>query len=101
VLARSVLAKNSSAFITYCFILAFASYVLAVTIAYGSALGGFAGKLFAFKTQLHAFAIGAVADLTKLVFPSNAADAAVWACAFLHFGAFFAGDSTNANLHKH
>lgn len=89
----------ASAFITYCFNLAFACDVLAVTVAYWSAFGCFAWELFAFKTQLYAFDIGAVADLAKFVLPSNAAVAAVWACALLHFGAFFAGDSANTDFH--
>jgi hypothetical protein len=50
---------------------------LAVTIAYGTFLGGFTLELAAFKAKFDAFGEGAVADLAKLVFPSNAAGCAV------------------------
>jgi hypothetical protein len=62
-------------------------------------LGGFAWKLFAFKAEFNAFTVGAVADFAELVFHSHTADAAVGACAALHFGAFLAGDTANTNLH--
>ena len=65
--------------------------ILAVTIAYGSLLGGFAGELAAFKAELDAFGVGAVADFAELVFSCNAANGSVRAGAFLHFWAFFAG----------
>jgi hypothetical protein len=62
-------------------------------------LSRFAWKLGAFKAELDAFCEGAVADLTKLVFSGDAADASVWAGAFGHFGAFFAGYSTYTDFH--
>jgi hypothetical protein len=52
-------------------------------------LGGFTWELVAFKAEFNAFGVGAVADLAELVFPCNAADISVWACAFLHFGGHF------------
>jgi integrase len=61
---------------------------LAVTVAYGSLLGGFAGELFAFKAGFYAFGVGAVADLAELVFSCHAA------CRSVGAGAFF----TNPNL---
>lgn len=71
---------------------------MAVTIAYGAFLGGFTWELAAFKAKFDDFGEGAVADLAKLVFPSNAAGCAVGAGAFLHFGAFLTSDPTNTNL---
>jgi hypothetical protein len=62
-------------------------------------LGDFAWELLAFKTQLNAFSESAIADFAELVFPCYAADGAVWAGAFLHFWAFFAGDSANTDSH--
>jgi hypothetical protein len=53
----------------------------------------------AFKAEFFAFEVGAVADFTKLVFSGNTTRRAVWAGAFLHFGAFFASYSTYANKH--
>ena len=72
---------------------------LAVTVAYGALLGGFAGKLGAFKAEFDAFGVGAVADSAELVFACYAADGSVWACVLLHFGAFFACDSADADFH--
>jgi hypothetical protein len=80
-------------------ILRFARNVLAVTVADGSHLGGFAWELVAFKAEFNAFVVGAVADFAELVFPCNAADAAVGACATLHSGAFLAGNAANTNFH--
>jgi hypothetical protein len=75
---------------------------LAVTIAYGTLLGGFAGKLWTFKAELNAFGVGAVAYLAELVFACYAADGSVWAITLLHFGAFLAGYSTDTDFHfKH
>jgi hypothetical protein len=79
--------------------LLFTCEVLAVTIAYGALLGSFAGELCTFKAQLYTFGVGAVTDFAELVLSSNTADAAIWARAFLHFGAFFAADSTDADFH--
>jgi hypothetical protein len=79
--------------------LRFTGKVLAVTVAYGSLLGGFAWELFAFKAEFDAFCVGAVADFAELVFTGNTADCAVGAFAALHFGAFLAGDTANTNLH--
>jgi hypothetical protein len=70
--------------------------VLAVTVAYRSLLGGFAGELAAFKAEFNAFGECAVADLAELVFSCNATDASVWARAAGHFGAFLAGDSADS-----
>jgi hypothetical protein len=54
--------------------LCFACNVLAVTVAYGALLGGFAGEFAAFKTELYAFSVGAVADFAEFVFSGYAAD---------------------------
>ena len=78
----------------------FARKVLAVAKTYWTLLGGFARKLFAFKTKFYSFYMGAVADLAEFVFSCNAADFAIRTCATLHLGAFLACDSTNANLHS-
>ena len=72
---------------------------MAVTIAYGALLGSFAGEAAAFKTELDSFGVGAVAYFAELVFACYAADGSVGACAFLHFWAFFAGNSTDTNFH--
>lgn len=77
----------------------FTRKVLAVAIAYGALLGGFAGELGAFKAEFDAFGVGAVADSAELVFSCYAADGSVWACGFLHFGAFFACDSADTDFH--
>ena len=77
----------------------FTGKVLAVAIAYRALLGGFAGKLGAFKAEFDAFGVGAVAYLAEFVFACYAADGSVWACALLHFGAFFACDSADTDFH--
>jgi hypothetical protein len=73
---------------------------LAVPVAYWPLLGGFAWELFAFKTEVDAFGVSAVADLAELVLPCNATDSAVWACVALHSGTFLAGDTANTDFHK-
>ncbi len=73
---------------------------MAVSIAYGSLLGGFTGKFTAVKAVLDASGVSAVADFAELVFASYAADFAVWAGMFLHFGAFLAGDSADTDFHS-
>jgi hypothetical protein len=78
----------------------FSSEVLAVTVAYWAFLCGFAGEFAAFKAEFNAFDECAVADLAELVFSCNAADAAVWACAAGHFGAFLACDSADTDFHN-
>ncbi len=72
---------------------------MAVTVAYGPLLGGFAGELLAFKTEFNAFGVSTVADLAELVFSCHAPDVAVGAGAFLHFGTFLACYAANANSH--
>ena len=73
--------------------------VLTVAIAYGALLGGFAGKFATFKTERDTFSVGTVAYMAELVFACYAADVSVRACAFLHFGTFFASYSTNTDFH--
>jgi hypothetical protein len=77
----------------------FTSDVLAVTVTYWAFLGCFAWELGAFKAKSDLFCEGAVADLTKPVFLCDAATASVWAGAFGHFWAFFAGNSAHTNFH--
>ena len=72
---------------------------MAVTVADGALLGGFAWELFAFKAEFDAFGVGAVADLAELVFSCHATNCSVGACAALHSGAFFTSDTANTNLH--
>jgi hypothetical protein len=79
--------------------LLFTRKVLAVAIAYGALLGGFAGKLGAFKAEFDAFGVGAVADSAELIFACYAAEFSVWAFALLHFGAFFTCDSADTDFH--
>jgi muramoyltetrapeptide carboxypeptidase LdcA involved in peptidoglycan recycling len=80
--------------------LSFSREVHAVTIAYGALLGDFTGKIGAIKTQLNASLMSTVADGTEAVFPRHAAHFAVGAASRLHFGAFLAGNSANANFHN-
>ena len=71
---------------------------MAVTVAYGSLLGGFAWELVAFKAEFNTFGVGAVADLAELVFPCNAANAPLGQVPFAFLGIFHS-DSTNTNFH--
>ena len=71
---------------------------MAVPIAYGTLFGCFTWELGAFKAELYAFGVGAIADLAELVLSCHATICYRWAGAFLHFWAFLACDSANANL---
>lgn len=73
---------------------------MAVTVAYGSLLGGFAWKLFAFKAEFDSFGMGAVADLAELVFSCYTTSCSIGAVVALHFGAFLTSDTANTNLHN-
>jgi hypothetical protein len=62
-------------------------------------LGGFTGELWAFKAELYAFRISAVANLAELVRSCNTASLSIWTGLFLHFWTFFASDAADTNSH--
>jgi len=73
---------------------------LAVAVAYGAFFGVFAWELATLKAVFNAFGVGAVAYGAELVFACYAASVAVWAVAFGHFWADFAGDSAYSSFQQ-
>jgi len=72
---------------------------LAVAKTYRTFLGGFAWEVGAFKAQSYAFVEGASSYLAHPVQFRHTSSIAVGANAFLHSGAFFAGDAANTDFH--
>jgi hypothetical protein len=62
-------------------------------------LGCFTWKFLAFKAEVNPLSEGAIADLAEFILSCNAASRSIGAGAFLHFGAFFASNTTNTNPH--